>query len=229
MIPPRDRVRSCIANGVAIRRLRTDKGWTGEDLASESSLSLRTIVSLEKGQRASPHTLKMCADALGVDVKEIIKREGERSYPRDRTVTISVNFTLHFERTDLAEPFIRLLTDLVEQAKVCNQVDVGPVYDGSLNVYLYMDLEDGIRLTAFLLYSMNEKSPSPIAGNPTLSKAQSFPSHTSGRPQPNDNQFVTSLVRLTLGEIDHADTLARHYFQFNAARWKQIIEEVIAN
>ena len=55
--------------GTKIRRMRTEKGWSQEHLASVSDVSERTIRRLEGGQRiASLATLQALASAFDIDV-----------------------------------------------------------------------------------------------------------------------------------------------------------------
>ncbi len=51
-----------------VRQLRLDHGWSQEDLAAVSGVSVRTIQRLENGGRASLETLKCLAAAFESDV-----------------------------------------------------------------------------------------------------------------------------------------------------------------
>jgi transcriptional regulator with XRE-family HTH domain len=59
--------RTVQANGEAIKRLRTQRGWRVEDLAREAGCSERTIKSVESGRNAYPVTLRQLAEAFGVE------------------------------------------------------------------------------------------------------------------------------------------------------------------
>ena len=53
--------------GEKVRRLRKEKGWTQAELAKLSGLSLRTIISYEKGERAGRRVQgTQCAASLFV-------------------------------------------------------------------------------------------------------------------------------------------------------------------
>jgi len=54
-----------------IRHLRLQKGWSQEDLAAASGVSVRTIQRLENGGRASLETLKCLAAVFESDVSEL--------------------------------------------------------------------------------------------------------------------------------------------------------------
>jgi transcriptional regulator with XRE-family HTH domain len=58
-------------NKSRISALRKAKGWTQERLADVSGVAVRTIQRLESGQDANLETLRLIADALGVDVSEL--------------------------------------------------------------------------------------------------------------------------------------------------------------
>ena len=63
-----------------IRKLRTQKGWTQQELAEASGVDLRTIQRLESGQSVSSHTLKGVAAALGVSLEAL--RGGSDDEPK---------------------------------------------------------------------------------------------------------------------------------------------------
>ena len=54
------------------RRLRLERGWTAEALANRSKLSQQTISSFERGKRVTINTPCRIADALGVELGEIV-------------------------------------------------------------------------------------------------------------------------------------------------------------
>ncbi len=56
-----------------IRRLRQDRGWSQEDLARISGVSVRTIQRIENGGRASLETLKCLAAVFETSVPELRK------------------------------------------------------------------------------------------------------------------------------------------------------------
>lgn len=54
-----------------VRKLRAKKGWSQEQLADFSGLSVRTIQRVEKGQKASIETLKCIASVFEVDISTL--------------------------------------------------------------------------------------------------------------------------------------------------------------
>src|SRR5689334_8941250 len=57
--------------GPAIKQLRSDRGWTQEDLAEASGLAARTIQRLEKDIQAGADALKAVAAAFDVTVADL--------------------------------------------------------------------------------------------------------------------------------------------------------------
>jgi transcriptional regulator with XRE-family HTH domain len=65
-------------DGMRLRRLRRENALSQQALAERSGVSADTIVKLERGQReAQPQTLGRLAEALGVEPRELLKREEE--------------------------------------------------------------------------------------------------------------------------------------------------------
>jgi transcriptional regulator with XRE-family HTH domain len=54
-----------------VKKLRTNKNWSQEQLASFSGLSIRTIQRVESGQSASIETLKALASVFEVDISKL--------------------------------------------------------------------------------------------------------------------------------------------------------------
>jgi len=60
-----------------LRKIREERGWTQEQLSVESNVSAGTISAYEVGRRSwTRKSLKPLADALGVEVTDIIGSEG---------------------------------------------------------------------------------------------------------------------------------------------------------
>jgi transcriptional regulator with XRE-family HTH domain len=60
---------------VRIKELRTKRAWSQEELAIASDVSVRTVQRVEKGEPASPDTLKALANAFEVDVTELVQAQ----------------------------------------------------------------------------------------------------------------------------------------------------------
>ena len=60
--------------GKRIARLRGEKGWTQKELAKATRLSEGYIASIEEGKRPGIKTAVIIAEALGVEVRELLRR-----------------------------------------------------------------------------------------------------------------------------------------------------------
>ena len=63
-----------------ISKLRQSVGWTQERLATESTVSLRTIQRLEAGHDAGLETLSLIAEALRVPVRDLFESLDDDPY-----------------------------------------------------------------------------------------------------------------------------------------------------
>ena len=64
-----------VALGAAIRELRSERGWSQEELSLHSSVHRNYIGGLERAERRpSVETLGKLADALGVAPSEVLRR-----------------------------------------------------------------------------------------------------------------------------------------------------------
>ncbi len=60
---------------MTIQKLRVDRGWSQEDLAAQSGLSVRTIQRIENGKRASLESLKCLAAVFEAKVADLVQEE----------------------------------------------------------------------------------------------------------------------------------------------------------
>ena len=58
---------------MTIQEFRVDKGWSQEELAAHSGLSVRTIQRIENGQRASLESLKCLAAVFETQVSDLVQ------------------------------------------------------------------------------------------------------------------------------------------------------------
>ena len=54
-----------------VQKFRLQRGWTQEELATVSGLSVRTIQRIERGAAASSESLKALAAAFGIDFRDL--------------------------------------------------------------------------------------------------------------------------------------------------------------
>ncbi len=70
-----------------LRKLRLKKGWSQEQLAQLSELSVRTIQRLERGQTPSLETLKCLAAVFEIDLNELQQENTMTTTTREQTET----------------------------------------------------------------------------------------------------------------------------------------------
>ncbi len=63
-------------DGAKLRRLRTERALSQEDLERVTGIAASTISNLERGKRGAQHrTLRRLAEALDVEPRELMKGE----------------------------------------------------------------------------------------------------------------------------------------------------------
>ncbi|MCC3862487.1 2TM domain-containing protein [Pseudemcibacter aquimaris] len=60
---------------MSVRKLRKDNGWSQEQLAQISGLSVRTIQRIEQGGKAGLDSLKALAAAFDVNIRDLINED----------------------------------------------------------------------------------------------------------------------------------------------------------
>lgn len=63
-----------------IRQERQKRAWTQEYLAEKSGLSVRTVQRLECGETPATETLRMLADAFGIDAKDLERKATQSEF-----------------------------------------------------------------------------------------------------------------------------------------------------
>ena len=64
-----------------IQKFRVDKGWSQEELAAHSGLSVRTIQRIENGKRASLESLKCLAAVFETQVSDLVQENPMNDTP----------------------------------------------------------------------------------------------------------------------------------------------------
>ena len=82
---------------MSIQRLRTDKGWSQEELAMHSGLSVRTIQRIENDKRASLESLKCLAAVFQTSVSALVQEK-----PMTDTQPTKQQFVEHTEKEAIA-------------------------------------------------------------------------------------------------------------------------------
>ncbi len=93
--------------GTLIQKLRLQHGWSQEDLAALSTLSVRTIQRLERGHTASMESLKALASVFEIDFATL--REPEMATPSTlpNTPTVDTQETLALAHVRRIKSFYR--------------------------------------------------------------------------------------------------------------------------
>ena len=82
---------------MSIQQLRTDRGWSQEELAMHSGLSVRTIQRIENGKRASLESLKCLAAVFETNVSNLVQEKAMTSTP-----TTNQHYLEHAEKEAIA-------------------------------------------------------------------------------------------------------------------------------
>lgn len=80
-----------------IQKLRLDKGWSQEELAMHSGISVRTIQRIENGKRASLESLKCLAAVFETNVSNLVQEK-----PMSNTQTSDQYFVKQSEQDAIA-------------------------------------------------------------------------------------------------------------------------------
>lgn len=80
-----------------IQKLRLDRGWSQEELAMHSGISVRTIQRIENGKRASLESLKCLAAVFETSVSNLVQEK-----PMTNTQTSDQYFTEQAEQDAIA-------------------------------------------------------------------------------------------------------------------------------
>jgi transcriptional regulator with XRE-family HTH domain len=68
-----------------VQKLRLQRGWSQQQLAELSGLSVRTVQRIERGQSASTETLKSLASVFEIDFSELTSEPDMRNSPSRET------------------------------------------------------------------------------------------------------------------------------------------------
>ncbi len=90
-----------------IQKLRLDKGWSQEDLAMHSGISVRTIQRIENGKRASLESLKCLAAVFETSVSNLVQEK-----PMTNTQVSDQHFVEQAEQDAMRLVFV------IQQAKL---------------------------------------------------------------------------------------------------------------
>ncbi len=95
-----------------VQKLRLQRGWSQEQLATVSGLSVRTIQRIERGQSASLETLGALASVFEVDVSQLTEPQ-ETDMPYIPTNTAQAEEAIAFARVRRVKKFYMHLAQYV--------------------------------------------------------------------------------------------------------------------
>ena len=133
-------------NGEAIRRLRTEKGWRVEDFMKKTGCSKRTHENIERGAIARILTLRLFAEALGVNFPALLAEPlaaiEQPAEPKERRRQVVITVSFPFEEFDESEQLWSLIQSLTKQIAAKDAVIVLRVANGSTIITLEMSEAD---------------------------------------------------------------------------------------
>jgi len=152
--------RSVVPNKEEIERLRKLKGWTVEDLAEETGLSLRTVQNALRGSAVDLRTLRIIAEKLGVEYQKLVVDEpqpivaaddAQTSHASDQMITISFSVAVSkelLERSENAKNFIENLRQFIGAVQ---KMGITGIEDGSAIITVTMTPGDAEKLVEHFL------------------------------------------------------------------------------
>jgi transcriptional regulator with XRE-family HTH domain len=106
--------RTVTPNAEAIQRLRLERGWRIEDLATQAKCSDRTVVSIENGANAYIYTISKIARALQVEMSALlIGEKPPPQKPKERVWEIRLTVSTPYEDFDETRDMPHLLQALM--------------------------------------------------------------------------------------------------------------------
>lgn len=148
----------------AVQRLCDAKGWSHADLAKKTGVDEKTISSLFKGTEKQMATLRLVAEALGVEPAEIIKGAKTDAPPHlpkglfkpsrfKARLRLDLDFNSYNELKDAHE----LIAVLMNRLEFSNEPDITGFDEGSVLITLSIDGEDLEKLiNAYLRHRLDD-------------------------------------------------------------------------
>jgi len=135
-------------DGEAIKRLRLEKGWRVEDLATKAICSVKTVENIERGANVYVFTLAKIAKALGVEFMTLV--QGGKPPPEppkpESCVQVKVEVSIPFDQFDESEQLDGLITVLKGLLSGGGNIRVVGVAPGSTIITLEMTVRDMLAL-----------------------------------------------------------------------------------
>jgi transcriptional regulator with XRE-family HTH domain len=150
--------RSVIPNRDAIERLRKGRGWTLEDLAGETGLSMRTVQSALGGNPVDVRTLKVIAEKLEVDYKTLVNGQEQPvavlvHEETDGSVTVKIHVELIFHAGGEQSPQLQAVRTFLQSVFPKNNgINIAVVGTGA-TIAIALSAADARAIDAILVSS----------------------------------------------------------------------------
>lgn len=147
-----------------LHELREARGWSQETLARKAGIDPKTLSSLLGGKECRIETLRLIADALGVQPAEIIK--GAKTDPppnipkglfKPSRFKARLRLDLDFNSYDELKDAHQLIAVLMNRLEFPNEPDITGFDEGSVLITLSIDGEDLEKLiNAYLRHRLDD-------------------------------------------------------------------------
>jgi transcriptional regulator with XRE-family HTH domain len=137
--------RSVSPNAEAVMNSRLQKAWRVEDLAGHARCSVRTVESVERGEKVYRFTMAKIAQALGVDYKTLLAEDAPAAVQRKRIV---VQITVEIPYQDVDESGLTAFIESLQKGvrSFSNNMEVVNMVEGSTILFVEMDEADALAL-----------------------------------------------------------------------------------
>jgi transcriptional regulator with XRE-family HTH domain len=133
-------------DGKKIQQLRSERGWTVEDLARKAGCVPKSIYNAEQGKNIRRPTLAEIAAALKVEPKDLI--QAEQPEPRGNLIRLQLMIEADMDKLNQSA-FVQNLVELLTKVlSPTGEIAITDVKAGSVVVSLQMNEEDALRLVA---------------------------------------------------------------------------------
>jgi transcriptional regulator with XRE-family HTH domain len=144
--------RTVSPDGEAIKRLRLEKGWRVEDLATKAICSVKTVENVERGANVYVFTLAKLAKGLGVEFMTLVQGHKPPPEPPRPQPHIQMQFVLsipfdQFDESAQLGGFIEFLKQFMKGGGNINVVGVAP---GSTIITVEVSVDDMLALSSAL-------------------------------------------------------------------------------
>ena len=135
------------ADGEKIQALRIAKGWSQDDLANVSGISVKTVSTAERGGLVLPCTLNRIARALDEDISKLFYGVDPMPAPRRKVLTITIEVDEQIAVLDEATGVVTFL-DALNAFIQASVLEPKRIKYGSLFITVELTKQEFLRLIA---------------------------------------------------------------------------------